>query len=123
MTHRIARMVKLGSNLLAVVLVTMMATVSVAGQDASLMVAAHQRPAGCHQHGTAPVPQPVSYRCCQNGHDPAILQISLTSQLDCAGVTAAGHSLHIQVPDFTHQSLRSLATSSADPPGITPLRI
>jgi hypothetical protein len=123
MTHRTARMIKLGSNLLAVVLVTVMATVSVAGQGAPLMVAAHPRPAGCHQHGTAPVPQPVSYHCCQSGHDSAILQISLTSQLDSAGVTAVGHSLHIQVPDFTHQSLRTLATSSADPPDITPLRI
>ena len=30
------------------------------------MAALHERPAGCHQHGSVPLPQPVSYRCCQS---------------------------------------------------------
>ena len=41
------------------------------------MVMAPARPAACHQHeGALPSPQPVSYRCCQSGHDSAIVQSS-----------------------------------------------
>jgi hypothetical protein len=38
----------------------------------------HDRLASCHEHGrTAPVPQPVSYRCCVAGHDMALVQGSV----------------------------------------------
>jgi hypothetical protein len=114
---------RLSSNLLAAVLLATIATVSVAGQDVSLMVAAQARPAGCHQHGTAPVPQPVSYRCCQSGHDFAILQVSLSSHLDSACVAVFGPLLDTPAPIFTLQSLPGVATSSADPPDIAPLRV
>jgi len=115
-------MVNLISNLLAVVLLAAVATVSAAREGAFQMVASHARPAGCHQHDTAPVPQPVSYRCCQSGHDSAILQISFTSELASA-LIAVGHSIHVPVPTFAQPRFPSLATSSADPPDINPLRV
>jgi hypothetical protein len=116
-------MVKLGSKWFAVLLLATTATVSVAGRDTSPMVAVHERPAGCHQHGTAPVPQPVSYRCCQSGHDSAILQASFTSQLDSADLTSFAELSQILMPTSSHQNPRNLATSSTDPPDTTPLRV
>jgi hypothetical protein len=116
-------MPKRASNLLVVLLAAVVATASPFGQEASPMPAVHEQPAGCHQHGTAPSPQPVSYRCCQSGHDSAILQISFTSQLDTADLTSPIELIEVMTPDITHPSIRHLANSSADPPGITPLRV
>jgi hypothetical protein len=116
-------MPKRASNLLTMSLLTVMATTSLAGHGTSSMLAVHERPAACHQHGTAPVPQPVSYRCCQNGHDSAVLQVSFTSQPDSADMTSPVELSEALVPEATHQNLRYLATSSADPPNAAPLRI
>jgi hypothetical protein len=118
-----SRMPKRASNLLAMLLVTVIATVPLIGQGTSPMPAVHERPAGCHRHSTTPVPQPVSYRCCQRGHDSAILQVSFTSQPDSADLTSHLELSDALIPYPRHQSLRSLATSSADPPNITPLRV
>jgi hypothetical protein len=88
------------------------------------MTAAQAPPAGCHQHGPAPVSQPVSYRCCQGGHDSALLQISLAVQPDSVGLTAR-YPVHFLLPMLHDQGQnpRNLAPSSADPPNITPLRV
>jgi hypothetical protein len=119
-----AWMVKRSSNLLAILLLTTMVTVSVAGQDASVMVAAQPRAAGCHQHGsTTPASQPVSYRCCQSGHDFVILQVSLISQLSFAHAVSAADSRPVPILNSTPHSLRSLTVSSSDPPDTTPLRV
>jgi hypothetical protein len=117
-------MTKLSSSILSAVLLSALVTLSITGPDASLMIAAQAPAAGCHQHVPAPVSQPVSYRCCQSGHDSALLQISFTVQLDSADLTA-GHPILIPVPAFhvRGQSTSDLATSSSDPPNITPLRV
>ena len=117
------RMTKRTSTLLAMLLLTVMATVALIGQGSSLMPAVHERPAGCHQHGSAPAPQPVSYRCCQSGHDYAILQVSFTLQPDSADLTSHVELSEDPIPNTTHQSFRGPATSSTDPPDTTPLRV
>jgi hypothetical protein len=117
-------MTKLGSSLLSAVLLSALVTLPTTRPDASLMIAMQAPPAGCHQHGPAPVSQPVSYRCCQSGHDSALLQILFTAQPDSGDLTAS-HPICIPVPAFHDrgQSPHSLATSSSDPPNVTPLRV
>ena len=113
-------------NWLAILLLTVMfaVQVQVAGQDASLMVRAHARPAACHQHdGAGPIPQPVSYQCCQSGHDTAILQSSAASHLDHFYLTVPDERDHIFAPCSSVRSPSTLATSSAGPPNLTPLRV
>jgi hypothetical protein len=122
-THPIFHMARRRSNLLAVLLLTMVTTASAATPDTSMMITARARPAACHQHGpTAPASQPVSYRCCQSGHDSAILQTAFTWQLSFAGVTCASESAHAVPLGFVHDAYH-LLVSSPSPPFITPLRV
>ncbi|PYX94947.1 MAG: hypothetical protein DMG67_00200 [Acidobacteria bacterium] len=115
-------MTKLSAQLLAILLLTTTATTLVAAQDASPMLAAHSR-SDCHQHDTTPVPQPVSYRCCQSGHDSAILQNSLTSELGTMALLPAARSnQNLPVASAEHSPL-NLAVSSPDPPDLIALRI
>ena len=110
-------------NWLAILLLAVMIVVPLAGQDVSAMMAP-ARPAACHQHeGALPAPQPVSYRCCQSGHDSAILQSAPASQLDSADLSAPVERTGIFAPPSTVQIVRQVATSSADPPSLTALRI
>ena len=101
------------SKALAVLLLTAMASLSVTTQGADMVAA---RPAGCHQHGTKPpVSMPVSYRCCQSGHDSAMPQASVTFRLSTAPVfidRSALQLVSIPRPDRTS----TLMNSSADPP-------
>jgi hypothetical protein len=117
-------MTNLSSSVLSAVLLSALVAVSISGPDASLMTAAQTPAAGCHQHSPAPASQPVNYRCCQSGHDSALLQISFTAQPDSGDLTA-GHPIRIPVPAFHDRgrSPHSLTTSSSDPPNITPLRV
>jgi len=99
-----------------------MIVVPLARQDVSAMMAS-ARPAGCRQHeGALPLPQPVSYRCCQSGHDAAILQSSPASADSADVATPVMRSDSFALPAAL-QIVRQVATSSADPPHLTPLRI
>jgi hypothetical protein len=122
MSHRIPQMAVLKSNWLAVLFLAMTVAVSLMGQLMSPMIAAAERPAGCHQHGSVPAPQPVSYRCCQSGHDSAILQIPLTAQLDSTDLCLPVELSPVLATAF-RPGLRSLAISSPDPPLNLPLRV
>ena len=117
------RMSKLNSQVLAVLLVTLIAAISMAQQEDPLMLAPAARPAGCHQHGAKlPAPGPVSYRCCQSGHDSAILQTSLAAQLSSA-LLATSHAMPFPITIPTQVWVRRLKISSPDPPHLVPLRI
>ena len=116
------RVPKSSPNWLVILLLAAMIAVPLAGQDGSLVMAP-ARPAACHQHGGAPASQPVSYRCCQSGHDSAILQSSLASQLDSADLDTPLERTDIFAPPSKVQIVRRVSTSSADPPNLTPLRI
>lgn len=116
--------VRRNPKLLAVSLLTASFAVSVSGQDASRMTGAQAQPAPCHHQGSnAPHPEPVSYRCCQSGHNSAILQAPLDSSLYFAGTTPGTHFPNALIVNSSRQSLVELPTSSGDPPDITPLRV
>jgi hypothetical protein len=125
-------MAKLSSSLVAVLLLTAVAAVSLAAEEPSLMGAAPVRPVGCHQHGatphgatqdgaTPPASAPVSYRCCQLGHNSAVLQNSLTSQPSL--VVTTSDSTLAAIVFATPTGVRSLTVSSPDPPHTIPLRV
>jgi hypothetical protein len=113
---------KSSSKILAVLLVTLMAAISVAGREGHMMPAA-VRPAGCHQHGAKPPASvPVSYRCCQNGHDSAILQTSRAAQVSST-LLATGDVMPAPVTIAIQVWVQSLKILSPDPPHTIPLRV
>ena len=111
------------SKWMAVMLLSLLSVAATAGQDTVLMNVTQPQPAGCHHHGGGPSSRPVSYRCCQSGHDSAILQSSFGSQLDSADLTSSADSAQNTMPAIVRRNLRKLALPSADPPETTPLRI
>ena len=121
--HRMCGMPKRTSILLVMLLVSLIAAAPLVGLDTSAMPKAHERPAGCHQHGTSPAPQPVSYRCCQSGHDSAILQVSSNLQPQPSDLTSHFELSEVLLSSDTRQILRDVTVSSADPPNTAPLRI
>jgi hypothetical protein len=123
MMHQTAGMVERRSNLLAVLLLTMSVTFSTVGQDVFQLVAIQARPAACHQHGSnGPDSRPASYRCCQLGHNSAIVQISLSSHPSVGEATAVSQLGRAPTIVSADPTLRTL-TTSADPPITSPLRV
>ena len=127
---------KIGSKILALLLIAALVTAPLAARSLALAVANHapsaavdERPAGCHAHGgqslpLSPLPAPVSYQCCLTGHDAAVVPAS-TSPQPPAQCQYAQVTLQIQSA-LTAYSLGGLEVSlllSGDPPGTTPLRI
>jgi hypothetical protein len=122
LVHRTISMGERSSQLLAIFLLIGIATVSSAGHRATLMSAVAVRHAGCHQHGEKPpASAPMSYRCCQGGHDSAILQ-TFTADAP-AQMVSNGDSIPASVTPSTQICLHSLMISSPDPPEIIPLRV
>jgi hypothetical protein len=120
--HIIVRMAKRSSKLLAAFLLVGLAAVSLPWQEPSPMHAETAPAAGCHQHGAKPpVRMPSSYRCCQLGHNSAVLQSSLTSQPSLVVVPGGASTSPIVI--FAQSDLRSAAASSPDPPLTIPLRV
>jgi hypothetical protein len=111
------------SRLLAVLLLAAWITGSLQAQVRPA-AAPHEAPAGCHEHGpTAPAPEPVSYACCQAGHQSAILQEPSTSR---------PAFLHVsRVAEFTAAVIQVAMLNGfgnplilyGDPPSWAPLRI
>jgi hypothetical protein len=113
-----------GARGVAMLLLTLTAAVSAAGQESTLMLPVPARSAVCHQHGAKPpAPTPVSYRCCQSGHDSAILQTPLTTRLSSAHRVSTGASISAPITVSTQSCLRSLTIASPDPPRTFPLRV
>jgi hypothetical protein len=113
---------KRNSKIFVMLLLTVL--VSVAEQDVSQMIAVPASESGCHPHSSKPpATAPVSYHCCQTGHDSALLQSSLTSQMSSVDVASPGDFRPAPIATSTQNSARSLTLSSADPPRPTPLRV
>jgi hypothetical protein len=113
-----------GVRAVAMLLLTLTAAVSVAGQESTLMLPVPARPAVCHQHGAKPLaPKPVSYRCCQSGHDSAILQAPLTTRLSSVHRVSTGASISAPVTVSSLSRLQCLTIASPDPPRTIPLRV
>ena len=111
------------SKMLLFLLLAAVITAPLAAQGLRPDDPSHERPAGCHEDaGKVPAPGPASHRCCQGGHDLAILQQSstLSSPLQLsAQVDFMPHSVAAAEPgDFLN-----LVIVSGDPPILSPLRV
>jgi hypothetical protein len=112
------------SKLMAILLFALIVAVSMAGQEVSPMMAAPVHPGGCHQHGAKPpASAPVSYRCCQQGHESAMPQSSFASQLSQSRLVSSVSSLNPPIAAPRQGSLQVLTVSSPDPPHLVPLRV
>lgn len=113
----------LNSKVLAVLLLTAMA-VSAAGQQGLTMAAMEARSAGCHHDGAKPpAPVPASYRCCQSGHDSAIVLTPLTTQRSSAQLAFAGALVSDSFTIPPQSSFPDLMIASPDPPRTILLRV
>lgn len=114
----------LSYKILAVLLLTAMAAVSGAVRQELPMAAMEARPAGCHQHGAKPpAPTPVSYRCCQSGHDSAIVLTRFATQLSSAQLACGGGLVPASFSIPAKSSFNPLIIASSDPPPTIPLRV
>jgi len=119
-----SRMRTHGSRIVPMLLMALVTTISLAGQDSTMMTPAALRPAGCHQHGAKPpASTPVSYGCCQQGHDPAIPQSSFVSHRAPSRLVSTLSSLNPPFAAPRPGSLQILTISSPDPPHTVPLRV
>jgi hypothetical protein len=115
-------MAKRSSKLLAVFLLLGMAAISLPAQETTLMQEQTAPAAGCHQHGaTPPARVPSSYRCCQLGHNFAVLQNSLPSQPSLVVVPGESSSSPIVISVQTDPG--RAAVLAPDPPHTIPLRV
>ena len=81
-------------------------------------------PAGCHGHGQpAPPPVPVSHKCCEAGHQAAIVQEPGNPRDSLANVARISESPRLLVAQNPAETFLSSTALSVKPPGITPLRV
>jgi hypothetical protein len=79
--------------------------------------------AGCHQQGAkSPAPTPSSYRCCQVGHNSALIQIA-TNPRPPLFVGGAVHRVPVALVICTRNDSDYAIVSSPDPPRAIPLRV
>lgn len=85
----------------------------------------HERPASCHEDAQrVPAPEPISHRCCQIGHQPAILHASPTDSQRLPlrilpGLDYVEPTLDVAaVENFPNPLI-----PTGDPPTLGPLRI
>jgi hypothetical protein len=103
-------------SLLAILIATAAAQVSF------FPVASSSQHAGCHQPAPS-TPAPVTYTCCQAGHDSLLL---LNSDFVHASAQVATN-VTLTIPTFVDQPFVSFSRYSASPPGHSspglPLRV
>jgi hypothetical protein len=116
-------MAKGSSRVLAMFLLLGLATVLLPWQEKLSMHVDAVPAAGCHQHGAKPpAPTPSSYRCCQVGHNSALLQSAASAQLSLAAV-ASGDYRPVPVVNSSRKDIVSTTILSPDPPHTIPLRV
>jgi hypothetical protein len=82
------------------------------------------RTAGCHEHHSPlPSPEPVSHKCCQTGHDAAILQEPAKVRQSPACVWLVAEHPELLIPPHSAESLSNLVISSSFELIPVPLRI
>jgi len=87
------------------------------------MTVPHQPPAGCHEHARqAPGPEPVSYQCCQTGHNAAVPQ-TVTNIRPLVLIPRSPAPEEVLFSVTGHGGFHHSLISSSSPPGSTPLRV
>ena len=115
-------MAKRSSTLLTTFLLLGLAASLLPWQETSAMQAQTAPAAGCHQHGAKPPARvPSSYRCCQLGHNSAVLQSSLPAQPSL--VVVPGESGSSPIVISVRNDPGAAAVLSPDPPHTIPLRV
>ena len=81
------------------------------------------RPAACHGHGLPlPAPNPDSHKCCQIGHQTALLQAAIKAHPSLLRILFVADDPELNPPHLTG-GLSDLLVLSSSPPTVTPLRI
>jgi len=81
-------------------------------------------PAGCHEHGQpAPSPVPVSHKCCEAGHQTAIVQETTELRPPPAHVSLVADRPESLIAPRAIQSPSNLLISSSFEPILVSLRI
>jgi hypothetical protein len=114
------------SKTLAVLLLGALTAGSAATQLFPAISAPRERPTSCHEDGRkVPAPQPASHRCCQIGHQPAILQqaFSTDSGRLPARILPRMEIVEPALAMIALDIIPNLLIPTGDPPGLAPLRI
>ncbi len=84
----------------------------------------HERPASCHEDARKiPAPEPISHRCCQIGHQPAILHDSPTDSQRLPLCVLPAPDYGEPTPDMALESFPNPLIPTGDPPTLARLRI
>jgi hypothetical protein len=84
----------------------------------------HERPASCHEDARKiPSPGPISHRCCQTGHQPAMLHASPTGSRRLLLCVLPARDYGEPTVDMALESFPNALISTGDPPTLAPLRI
>jgi hypothetical protein len=84
----------------------------------------HERPAACHEDARKiPAREPISHRCCQIGHQPAILHASSTSSRRLLLGVLPAPDYGEPTVDMALESFPNALIPTGDPPTLAPLRI
>lgn len=126
---------KLGAGILPFLLIValVMATLPdyASASPARRLATPSERPAGCHGHGgTSPdIPPihssplaPISHQCCLTGHDMAVVPASYHT-LPSPQLAQASLQVVRALSESSFNELDVSMALSADPPGMTQLRI
>ena len=85
----------------------------------------HERPASCHEDARKiPAPAPISHRCCQIGHQPAILHASsCDSQRLPLRILPGLDYVELTLDVAAVENFPNPLILTGDPPTLAPLRI
>jgi hypothetical protein len=112
------------SKTLAVLLLGALTAGSAVTQLFPTIVATREQPTSCHEDGRkVPTPQPTSHRCCQIGHQPAILQPAFSTDSLPAHILPRIEIVEPALAMIALNIVPNLLIPTGDPPGLAPLRI
>jgi hypothetical protein len=107
-------------TILALLLISSVAANAVSAVAFATTAQGQEQPPGCHGHGPQQ-PRPVNKKCCQAGHNVAVVQVNFSVQPRSVDFeTFRVHSFYLPI---VWVSSKAVNLSSASPPGPIALRI
>jgi len=112
------------SRILAVLLLSAMAAALPGVQAFALSSTPPAHLMGCHSHGPAtPIPAPVGYQCCMNGHNWTIPIASFSERPLLAQFAKSDRSDDFSLVSVLSAHVSIIVVPASSPPAIAPLRI